>query len=226
MSAILENNKLVIKNHPEFYKEIINSVYGSVTIVKVDENGNTFPVWMNEHYSRITGYSFEDRQKMGFKYGKDELYHPDDLEIIRVGAKKLIKDREKGHTAMFRIKTKENDWKWVLSSCNAITLNGDSGYILCFMVDLSSRMNNYHFLTEKYTKEIKRLQNQITINKLTKTEKEITKDIASGKSSKQISEERERSYETINNHKRNIFSKLGICKTSELIGFAMENGLN
>lgn len=58
---------------------------------------------------------------------------------------------------------------------------------------------------------------------LTQREKEIVNYIASGMSSKQIAEEISRSYDTINNHKRNIFKKLEIHKISELINLSNGN---
>ena len=226
MKVHLENNVLIIEDETEFYKEIINSVNGSIHLMKIDENGSTLPVWMNSQYSRITGYSFEDRQKIGFNYKDDELYHPDDIGIIRDGIKKILKDRTEGYAGMFRIKSKEGRWKWVLSSARVLTINGDPGFLLNLMVDVTEDMTKFHILTERYTKEIKQLKNEIIINKLTKTEKEIIKELVSGKSTKQIAEQRSRSYETINNHKRNIFKKLGINKISELVTFAIESGLN
>ncbi len=226
MKAYLENNVLIIEDETEFYKEIINSVNGSVYLMKVDENGSTLPVWMNSQYSKITGYSFDDRQKIGFNYKDDELYHPDDVGIIRDGIKKIMKDRTEGYAGMFRIKSKEGGWKWVLSSARVLTINGDPGFLLSMMVDLTEDMTKFHILTERYTKEIKQLKNEITINKLTKTEKEIIRELVSGKSTKQIADQRSRSYETINNHKRNIFEKLNINKISEMVNFAVESGLN
>lgn len=226
MKAYIENNVLIIEDETEFYKEIINSVNGSVHLMKVDENGSTLPVWMNSQYSKIMGYSFDDRQKIGFNYKDDELYHPDDIGIIRDGIKKIMKDRTEGYAGMFRIKSKEGRWKWVLSSARVLTINGDPGFLLNLMVDVTEDMTKFHILTERYTKEIKQLKNEIIINKLTKTEKEIIKELVSGKSTRQIAEQRNRSYETINNHKRNIFRKLGFCKISELVNFAIESGLN
>ena len=226
MKAYLENDVLIIEDETEFYKEIINSVNGSVHLMKVDENGSTLPVWMNSQYSKIMGYSFDDRQKIGFNYKDDELYHPDDIGIIRDGIKKLLKDRTEGYAGMFRIKSKEGRWKWVLSSTRALTINGDPNFLISMMVDATEDMTKFHILTERYTKEIKQLKNEITINKLTKTEKEIIRELVSGKSTKQIAEQRSRSYETINNHKRNIFKKLSINKISELVNFAVESGLN
>ena len=61
---------------------------------------------------------------------------------------------------------------------------------------------------------------------LTTTEKTVIQQLALSKSTKEIANELNRSYETINNHKRNIFKKLDIHKLSELITFALENGLN
>ena len=226
MKAYLENDVLIIEDETEFYKEIMNSVNGSVHLMKVDENGSTLPVWMNSQYSKITGYSFDDRQKIGFYYKDDELYHPDDIGIIRDGIKQIMKDRTEGYAGMFRIKSKEGGWKWVLSSARVLTINGDPGFLLNLMVDVTEDMTRFHILTERYTKEIKQLKNEIIINKLTKTEKEITKELVSGKSTRQIAEQRNRSYETINNHKRNIFNKLDINKISELVNFAVESGLN
>lgn len=61
---------------------------------------------------------------------------------------------------------------------------------------------------------------------LTTTEKTIIQQLAFNKSTKEIANELNRSYETVNNHKRNIFRKLDIHKLSELISFAIESGLN
>ncbi len=226
MNAFLKDNKLVIEDQGEFYKEIINSVNGSVHLMKVDENGSTLPVWMNSQYSKIMGYSFDERQKIGFSYKDDEIYHPDDIEIIRDGIKDLLKNRTEGYAGMFRVKNKAGGWKWILSSTKAITINGDPGFLISLMVDVIEDMAKYQILTERYTKEINQLKNEIIINKLTKIEKGIIREIVSGKSTRQIAEQRNRSYETINNHKRNIFKKLIINKISELVSFAIESGLN
>ena len=210
MNAYLKDNKLVIEDRQKFYEEIIDSINGSIHLVKTDDNGSTLPVWMTKQYSRIMGYSFGDRQKIGLNYSNDELYHPDDIDIIRNGVKKLIKNRTEGHVGMFRIKSKEGKWKWVLLSTTAFTLNRDPNYLLNMMVDVTEDMTKYQDLTEQYTKEIKQLKNEIVINKLTKTEKEIIKELVLGLTTRQIAEQRSRSYETINNHKRNIFNKLKI----------------
>lgn len=64
------------------------------------------------------------------------------------------------------------------------------------------------------------------LSMITNREREIIKLLADGMTTREIAECKNRSYDTINNHKRNIFKKLNIHKLSELIAFAVENGLN
>lgn len=66
------------------------------------------------------------------------------------------------------------------------------------------------------------LQSLIT---LTKTEKEIVRLLTDGMTTSEIAHFKCRSYETINNHKRNIYQKLNIHKLSDLIAFVMQNEL-
>lgn len=60
---------------------------------------------------------------------------------------------------------------------------------------------------------------------LTKREQEITRLIAQSKTSKDIAEALFISPLTVDTHRRNIFSKLGINKATELTKYAYENGL-
>ena len=60
---------------------------------------------------------------------------------------------------------------------------------------------------------------------LTPREVEVVEGIVNGLSSRQIAEKLFISLNTVYNHRRNIFSKLKINKSSELISFAINNGL-
>ena len=60
---------------------------------------------------------------------------------------------------------------------------------------------------------------------LTKREKEITKLIATGQSTKEISETLFISPLTVDTHRKNIFSKLGINKAAALVQYAIKEGL-
>jgi len=64
----------------------------------------------------------------------------------------------------------------------------------------------------------------IKSSKLTPTEKEIVKLLVQGLSSRDIALKQFISYHTVVSHKKNIFKKLGVNTTSELIIHAMRNG--
>lgn len=61
--------------------------------------------------------------------------------------------------------------------------------------------------------------------RLTKRELEITKLIAAGKTTKEVAEELFISPLTVDTHRKNIFSKLGINKSVHLIQYAIREGL-
>ena len=60
---------------------------------------------------------------------------------------------------------------------------------------------------------------------LTKTEKEIVRAIAQGKTTKEIAAERFSSIHTVTTHRKNIFRKLGINTAHEVIKYALRAGL-
>ena len=60
---------------------------------------------------------------------------------------------------------------------------------------------------------------------LTATEKNILKEIASGKTTKEIAAEKNLSFHTINSHRKNIFRKLGVNNVHEATKSAMRAGI-
>lgn len=60
---------------------------------------------------------------------------------------------------------------------------------------------------------------------LTITEKNILKEIASGKTTKEIATEKNLSFHTINSHRKNIFRKLGVNNVHEATKYAMRAGI-
>ena len=61
--------------------------------------------------------------------------------------------------------------------------------------------------------------------RLTHSEIEIVKMITQGLTTKEIASQRKLSYHTIITHRKNIFRKLGISNSSELIMYAMRTGI-
>ena len=60
---------------------------------------------------------------------------------------------------------------------------------------------------------------------LTATEKNILKEIASGKTTKEIAAEKNLSFHTINSHRKNIFRKLGVNNVHEATKYALRAGI-
>ena len=61
--------------------------------------------------------------------------------------------------------------------------------------------------------------------KLTRTETEILKDIALGRTTKEIADKRFSSFHTVNTHRKNIFRKLGVNNVHEATKYALRAGL-
>lgn len=62
-------------------------------------------------------------------------------------------------------------------------------------------------------------------HRLTQTEKIILKEIALGKTTKEIAAEKNLSFHTINSHRKNIFRKLGVNNVHEATKYAMRAGV-
>ena len=60
---------------------------------------------------------------------------------------------------------------------------------------------------------------------LTPSEKNILREIALGKTTKEIAIEKHLSFHTVNAHRRNIYSKLGVNSLSEATRYALQAGL-
>lgn len=60
---------------------------------------------------------------------------------------------------------------------------------------------------------------------LTPTERSILKEIASGKTTKEIATERNLSFHTVNSHRKNIFRKLNVNNAHEATKYAMKAGI-
>lgn len=62
-------------------------------------------------------------------------------------------------------------------------------------------------------------------NLLTPAERSVLKEIALGKTTKEIAAERNLSFHTVNSHRKNIFRKLGVNNAHEATKYAMKAGI-
>jgi len=96
---------------------------------------------------------------------------------------------------------------------------------------LKAILNNRKYLScEVYELLIQKEKSTYTFDKskiikLSKCESEIARLISMGKTSKDIAEIRKLSIHTINTHRKNIFRKLGIKTTVDLVKYALNAGL-
>jgi two-component system CheB/CheR fusion protein len=87
----------------------LNGIY----IYDFEKNCNTY---INEQYTKITGYTLDDLNKKRVD-GFLELYHPDEVEIMKnhmIKVKKL-KSNEKTINIKYRFKNKKGDYLTLIS---------------------------------------------------------------------------------------------------------------
>lgn len=78
-------------------------------------------------------------------------------------------------------------------------------------------------LLHLFSRMMKQSTSKTKSNKLSKREVEVVNLIATGLSSEKIGEQLSISIKTVSNHRNNIYSKLGVQNTAELISYAYKN---
>ncbi len=80
-------------------------------------------------------------------------------------------------------------------------------------------------LTSLLADEYNVLRDGMSLELLTRREREILKHIAHGKTSREIAEELDISFRTVQTHRANLMEKLGLKNTAELVRYALDRGL-
>ncbi len=95
------------------------------------------------------------------------------------------------------------------------------------LVAIESIIDGSDYFNQDFTKILKNLRDADNAidEMLTKREQEIIKLSCEGKSSNQIAELMNISKRTVEQHKNNIFKKMGFNSTLEMITYAIENGI-
>ncbi len=78
---------------------------------------------------------------------------------------------------------------------------------------------------DNHIKTLTRSLTDLSDNHLTATEREILKEIALGKTTKEIAADRNLSFHTVITHRKNIFRKLGVNNVHEATKYAMKAGI-
>ena len=88
-------------------------------------------------------------------------------------------------------------------------------------------LNDHRYICQRMTELMFAPQPHVDMEivALTKTEKEILKDIALGLTTRDIAEKRFFSYHTVNTHRKNIFRKLSVNNVHEATRYALRAGI-
>ncbi|GEM_PF-3036665 len=212
-----------VESELNFYKQLLNKLPASVHILEVNDNYETMLRWATDNYVNFTGISLNERAELGFANPYD-YYHPDDAESVIKGTRYIIEGQ--GEEASFFCRMlNEYQSGWVFIKIKPFKTVDSRKFIICLAFPTKDENKFASHKFDTYVQEIARLKNQIKINKLSKTECHVFKLLAQGLSTKEVATKLNRSFNTINNHRRSIFNKLGIHKISEAVALAKECGI-
>jgi DNA-binding CsgD family transcriptional regulator len=209
MKKILVNE--LIKSN-DIHEYIINEVDIIIQITEIIDNKHFKTVWKNDYYTEIIK-SFS------------EAYNP--LEMIKIDEiLAALKKPRKPYSVVHKYESASNSYKWYYTNINPYEYNesGELTHVICTSIDLTGKAYNPERFTDMQ-KELKKLQHELSISNLSKTEIKILQLLASGKSEKEIADIQSRSIHTVKTHLKNIRTKLNCNKNTELVKFAIETGI-
>lgn len=208
----------------EFLKKLIKCTPASIHVLEINEQCETRPFWIGEEYTRITGFDPIIRKQMGF-VAPEEFYHEEDAPIVRELTRLFVIGQNEKFAMFLRFKRSVVRSEWVYVRGARIRIEEGKHHMVVVLFPINDQAVHSQLKVDLYTKEINRLKHQLTLSKLTKTELNVLEMLGKGLSTKEVANQLCRSYDTVNNHRRSIFSKLGIHKISDLVSLAKEAGL-
>ena len=112
-----------------FKDKILNHSFNGVYVYDLDKGLN---VYINDQYTKLTGYSLEDINSLS-KEEFFELFHPDDQALIGSHTQKVINSKP-GEVieVAYRFKKADGDWMWCLSK-DAIFDTGQNNKVSQFI---------------------------------------------------------------------------------------------
>lgn len=200
-------------------------------------------LYVSDNCEKITGYTTEQLLSGGNSFFISKI-HPDDLKIYsnkifgEIVNYTTSQDREKITNTRFslnyRFKRGDNEYIHLLQQYEIVELNNEQLPLLAigFATDISGHKSDnkvaYSISTfdknKGFTKVISDSFTPIE-TKVSEREKEIIKELMSGKNSKEIATKLSISLYTVNAHRRNILIKTGCRTTAELISYSIVNGI-
>jgi DNA-binding NarL/FixJ family response regulator len=144
-------------------------------------------------------------------------------ELLNVGyrfsqVKWLLFSEELSYDFLRRLTSASESFSIVLKSCDLDEINMGLAHILRGERFICGRVTNQLLQAQRSSTD--------TLDRiLTSTEREILKEIAIGKTTKEIAASRNLSFHTVITHRKNIFRKLEVNNVHEATKYAMRAGL-
>ncbi|MFZ1199661.1 MAG: PAS domain S-box protein [Desulfobacterales bacterium] len=137
-----------------FAEKVLNASLNGIYIYDVHLGRNVF---INDQYTALTGYTFEDLCKLD----KDQflaLFHPDDQRLVTGKMERLARSSHEMLESEYRLKTKDGRWIWCLSRNRAFARDEQDGSVsqtIGTFLDITQRKKSEEALRqseEKFSK--------------------------------------------------------------------------
>lgn len=211
-------------NDNKFYKTVINEIDIIIQINEIVDDKYFKMVWANEFYKNSVRHSLQNKNQ-NIKKNSKQNYNPLELIPVEIVMKEL-KESNKPYSTVYKYTSDNGDNRWYYAKISPYEFNekGKLTQVLCALIDITGKIVNPERITDM-RKETAQLKNKISHSQLSKSEKNILRLLASGKSEKEIAILQSRSIHTVKTHIKNIRKQLNIHKNTELVKFAIETGL-
>ncbi len=118
---IIQKSDLI--NKTNYLEKVINRSINGLYIYNFESQNN---LYINDEYSKITGYTLSDLIEMKEKGEFLNLFHPDEIDDVFKHIEEVQNSKEgEVHTLQYRFKSMAGHWVWLLSRDSVFDFNED-----------------------------------------------------------------------------------------------------
>ena len=144
-SVIQRSTNERLKNESEErFRLLANNVPGTVYLSKFDQKWTK--IYINDQIEQLTGYHKNDFLEGRINFS--ELIHEADKQYVLNESERKIAENEKMHLT-YRIRTKENEIKWIEEFADNIKTKETIEYIEGIFIDITERKKNESAIIDK-----------------------------------------------------------------------------
>jgi len=117
----LKKHAVELNQKSDYLEKVLNNSISGIYIFNFETASNQY---INDQYTRMTGYTLADLERIKANEGFETLFHPDDLASIYAHME-AIQHAQIGESRSieYRFKHKDGHWIWCLSRDTAFTLS-------------------------------------------------------------------------------------------------------